>query len=272
MTMTGPAEVGNVFGTVLTIEQVGTDRYRGHPVWQDGRPMFGGEIAARALLAAGATVQTDRHPHSFHSYFLHRGDSRHQTDFVVDRDRDGRSFSSRRVTAVQDGEVLFTMAASFRVETDGPEFDAGWTVPSVPPSECALIESFPLLEVRALELPPRRQFFPTQFFVRCGEPLVGGPLRHAAALTYMSDFSTGLPRHLGGDILGPSLDHSVWFHGVPKWEGWLWVNFDPAVVSGRRGWYSGAVIGSDGRRMASIAQEMVYRPDRSSNEQGAGES
>ncbi|MEE2057226.1 acyl-CoA thioesterase [Rhodococcus artemisiae] len=249
---------------ILRVEQLDRDLFRALPVHHDGRPLFGGQIAAQCLLACGATVPEHRHPHSLHGYFLRRGDSAQPVIYRVDRDRDGRSYSSRRVVALQDGEVLFSMAASFRVGTDGAELDGEQPTPMLPPEECRAIPSGLPLDARVDKWPNRTQFFPTRFHVR---PIGGLPtdnvLVHAAALTYMSDFSAGLPKLLGGEVLGPSLDHALWFHDVPNWDGWLRVDYEPGTAGGKRGWYSGAIRDASGRRIASLAQEMVYRDDDS---------
>lgn len=249
---------------ILKIEQLDRDLFRALPVHHDGRPLFGGQIAAQCLLACGATVAEGRYPHSLHGYFLRRGDSSRPVIYRVERDRDGRSYSARRVVALQDGEVLFSMAASFRVRTDGAELDGEAPAPMPPPEDCHHIPSGLPLDARVDEWPNRTQFFPTRFHVRpTGELPVGDVLVHAAALTYMSDFSAGLPRLLAGEVLGPSLDHALWFHDVPKWDGWLRVDYEPGTAGGKRGWYSGAIRDEAGRRIASLAQEMVYRDDDS---------
>lgn len=245
---------------ILRVEPVGQDLFRATPVHHDGRPLFGGQIAAQSLLACGATVPVGRHPHSLHGYFLRRGDSTRPVVYRVERDRDGRSYAARRVVALQDDAVLFTMAASFRLETDGAELDRAQPAPIPPPAQCRIMPTELPLEVRVDEWPSREQFFPARFHVRpVGELPAGDVLVHAAALTYMSDFSAGLPRYLGGEVLGPSLDHALWFHDVPKWNGWLRVDYEPGAAGGKRGWYSGAVHDRSGRRIASLAQEMVYR-------------
>lgn len=263
---TGTPDAGDLttLNDILRIEQLDGDLFRALPVHHDGRPLFGGQIAAQCLLACGATVPEGRHPHSLHGYFLRRGDSAQPVVYRVDRDRDGRSYSARRVVALQGGEVLFSMAASFRLGTDGAELDGEPPAPMPPPEECRAIPSGLPLEARVDTWPNRTQFFPTRFHVRpVGKLPAGAVLVHAAALTYMSDFSAGLPRLLGGEVLGPSLDHALWFHDVPNWDGWLRVDYEPGTAGGKRGWYSGAIRDEAGRRIASLAQEMVYFDDDS---------
>jgi acyl-CoA thioesterase-2 len=250
---------------ILKIQTLGGDLFRASPAYHDGRPLFGGQTAAQCLLACGATVASDRHPHSLHGYFLRRGDSAHPVEYRVDRDRDGRSYSARRVVALQDGNVLFSMAASFHARFDGPDLDTQEpSSPTPPPDECRPLPSRMPLEVRVAEWPDGAQYFPRQFYVRpAGELPAGDVLVHAAAIAYISDFSAGLPRSLGGAILGPSLDHALWFHEVPAWDGWLRVDHEPGAAGGKRGWYSGTIRSSSGRRIASLTQEMAYRRSES---------
>lgn len=251
-------------GDILRVEQLDRDLFRAMPVHFDGRSLFGGQIAAQCLLACGATVSDERHPHSLHGYFLRRGDSTRPVIYRVERDRDGRSYSARRVVALQGGEVLFSMAASFRLGVTGARLDEEAPGSMPPPEECRVVPSELPLEVRVDTWPSRTQFFPKRFHVRpFGKLPVDDVLVHAAALTYMSDFSAGLPRFLGGEVLGPSLDHALWFHDVPNWDGWLRVDYEPGAAGGKRGWYSGAIRNEAGRRIASLAQEMVYRDDDS---------
>ncbi|MGN5238602.1 acyl-CoA thioesterase [Rhodococcus sp. SJ-3] len=254
---------GRTLNEILTVEQLDRDLFRALPMHDDGRPLYGGQIAAQCLLASGSTAPEGRHPHSLHGYFLRRGDSTRPVVYRVERDRDGRSYSARRVVAVQGDAVLFSMAVSFRTATEGAELDLGASTPIGTPEAAEEILSGLPLEVRVEEQPSRRQFFPTSFFVRTFEKLPDDILTHAAALTYMSDFSAGLPRMLGGEVLGPSLDHALWFHDVPRWDGWLRVEYEPGAAAAKRGWYSGSIHNGAGRRIASLAQEMVYREDDS---------
>jgi acyl-CoA thioesterase-2 len=245
---------------ILHVEQIDRDAFRAFPVHHDGRPLYGGQIAAQCVLAGGATVAPDRYPHSLHGYFLRRGDSSQPVMYRVERERDGRNYSARRVVALQNGKTLFSMAASFRIGTDGAELDIEPPGPMPDPDECRPLPSRFPLDVRVAEWPDRQQHFPLRFHVRMVEDLQeGNVLVHAAAMTYMSDFSSGLPRFLGGEILGPSLDHALWFHDVPVWDGWLRVDYEAGAAGGQRGWYSGVIRNAAGRRVASLTQEMAYR-------------
>jgi len=117
--VTGPGEEPGVLD-VLDLEEIDRDLYRSTLLFTDPLPLYGGQVAAQALRAAGATVAADRLPHSLHGYFLRSGDAGRPVVFRVDRDRDGGSFSARRVVALQGGEVVFNMSASFAVAGDGP--------------------------------------------------------------------------------------------------------------------------------------------------------
>src|SRR5215472_2777303 len=125
--MPGPAErVGPGLLDLLTLEQVETNLFLTTVVHDGDGPagLYGGQVAAQALRAAAATVDADRHPHSLHGYFLSRGDASRRVLLTVYRDRDGRSYSNRRVIAVQNGKVIFNMAASFHVTEDGSDYQA----------------------------------------------------------------------------------------------------------------------------------------------------
>jgi acyl-CoA thioesterase-2 len=254
---------------LLDLEYVEQDLYRSRAVYEAPWGMYGGQAAAQALYAAGLTVEKDRLPHSLHGYFLRRGDTAKPTLFRVDRDRDGRSFSARRVVAVQDGGVIFSMSASFaapaapgRVMPDheaeplgdlpSPAELPAWTHPKHHAS----------FELRPVG-PERR--LPGRFWIRCLDELPDDPLLHAAVLTYISDISTALiPFETERTVTGPSLDHAVWFHRPARMDGWTWQELTPQTVSGGRGWYTATIYTADGTRIASVAQEQIFtaKPQR----------
>jgi len=125
--MPGPAErVGTGLLDLLTLERAETNLFLTTVVHEGDGPagLYGGQVAAQALRAAAATVDSGRHPHSLHGYFLSRGDASRQVLLTVYRDRDGRSYSNRRVIAVQQGKVIFNMAASFHITEPGPDYQA----------------------------------------------------------------------------------------------------------------------------------------------------
>lgn len=249
---------------VLRLERIDRLLFRSTHRYEVDRPLYGGQVLAQALLACGATVEPDRLPHSLHGYFLRRGDGARPVVFRVDNDRDGRSYSARRVVAMQDGEVIFNMSASFRTVVAGEERTTAEEVPLVPPGECLALTPDPelALQVRVQDWSGPEKFFPAKFWIRPNGPLPQDDLLvHAAAIAYMSDYSSGLHRAVGTEILGPSLDHALWFHRTPRWADWLFVDLGKGVSAGKRGWYQGTVI-DGGEIVASLAQEMAYSDRR----------
>jgi acyl-CoA thioesterase-2 len=251
---------------LLDLEYIEENIYRSCVTFAEPHRLFGGQVAAQALYAAGKTVPGGRLPHSLHGYFLRSGDSQRSTLFRVDRDRDGGASSARRVVAIQNGEVIFNMAASFarpRV-IDEPLLDR----------DAAPAGPFPAIDALASRKYPRHPSFefrhqpsphrlPERFWIRCLEPLPPAqedPLLHAAVLTYISDISTGLTRlEPPGYAASSSIDHAVWFHREAEMGGWSWQEMRPETVAGGRGWYTGAIYSPGGTRVASIAQEALFR-------------
>ncbi|SHN17849.1 acyl-CoA thioesterase [Cryptosporangium aurantiacum] len=247
---------------LLALTDVGPDRYRATAVFDEPEALYGGQVAAQALLAAGSAVAPDRQPHSLHGYYLRGGSAARPTDFHVERDRDGRSFSVRRVVATQDDAVIFTLTASFhrqepgqdRVDTDGP---------LVPPAEDLPVGRLPRLFSVESRVPPQPfpgAVWPTRFWARCTIPLPATPLVQACALTYLSDISSGL---LAWDddeaATGPSLDHALWFHRPARMDEWVLVDLVPRTIAGGRGWYDGGIRTADGALAVTIAQEALFR-------------
>ena len=251
---------------LLDLEHVEQDQYQSRALYDAPWGMFGGQAAAQALYAAGLTVEKDRLPHSLHGYFVRRGDTAKPTLFRVERDRDGRSFSARRVVAVQDGAVIFSMSASFAIPAGAsqpfPDEEAE-PVPDLPPVDSLLPwpnPKHPSFEFRPVD-PERR--LPSRFWLRCTDQLPDDPLAHAAALAYTSDISTALiPYESAGLSTGPSLDHAVWFHRPARLDGWTWQELTPRTVAGGRGWYTVTVYTPDGTRIASVTQEQLFAARR----------
>jgi acyl-CoA thioesterase II len=221
-------------------------------------------VAAQALRAAAETVPEGRYPHSLHGYFLSRGDPSRRVLLMVNRDRDGRSYSNRRVIAVQNGVVIFNMATSFHVAEDGPDFQAH-AMPHV-----AAPEDLPELrgrtrmlgvEIRVPQQPTAGQEWPSRVWMRTREPLAG-QIMHACALTYISDMFTGLAGVPGIDQVGPvtSIDDAVWFHRRAELDDWVLMDLLPESTAGGRGMYTGRIFSRDGRLAAGIAQESLFRP------------
>jgi len=200
---------------ILSLERIEADLFRSRVVYADPFGLYGGQVAAQALWAAAHTVEPGRHPHSLHGYFLSRGDPSRGVLLMVNRDRDGRTYSNRRVIAVQNGVVIFNMAASFHVSEDGPDYQAH-PMPAVAAPEDAPELSARTrmlgIEIRAPAQPAARQEWPSRVWMRTREHLADETM-HACALTYISDMFTGLASVPGIDQVGPvtSIDHAVWF-------------------------------------------------------------
>jgi acyl-CoA thioesterase-2 len=257
---------------VLTLEQTAPDRFTA-PTPAEGPPrLYGGQVAAQALRAACATVDPDRPVHSLHSYFIRPGRPDQVMELAVERTRDGRSFTTRHVTALQEEKAIFTLTASFHAPEEGIDWQLpapvlpGPDEPAVPPRTVFpstfwrngpfLIQPLSIAHDRPVTHP---------CWVRLLEPIGDDPVLHACALTFVSDmavvFSARAPDDrrgfLGG---GASLDHSVWFHRPCDVSKWLL--FDVQAVSnyGARGLARGTFHTEDGTLVASLAQEGLLRP------------
>jgi acyl-CoA thioesterase II len=252
------AEVPPPILELLNLEYVEEDLFRSLAVYNEPFRLFGGQVAAQALYAAGRTVPEGRLPHSLHGYFLRSGSALRPTVFQVQRDRDGNSFSARRVVAIQDGKVIFNMAASFAAARSGADLGAV-SDPEIPAPDLLpawLHARYPSFEFRSSD--PDR--LPTRFWIRCTADLPDDPLLHAAIFTYASDMSSGLiALNPDGGWSGASVDHAVWFHRPLRMDDWTWLDLAPQTVASGRGLYTGAVYSAGGTRVASTAQEGLYR-------------
>lgn len=250
--------------TLLDLEELDRDLFRGRNA-DHGEPrysLFGGQVAAQALRAASRTVDVDRMPHSLHGYFLRPGQPDHPVIFSVDRDRDGGSFSARHVRAIQHGEVIFSMLASFKVPEESPTFEQlPWR--EVPPPEevesrgwDALIET---REVTKREI--HGHSVSDCLWCRVPTPLPDDPVLHACVVAYLSDYG-------GGFVLldvpelplgGPSVDHVVWFHRPVRADDWILLDLRPERASDARGTYLGTLRAQDGTLAAVVGQECLLR-------------
>ncbi|MCU1594531.1 MAG: Choloyl-CoA hydrolase [Frankiales bacterium] len=250
---------------LLELEEIDRDLYRATRTFRDPFALYGGQVAAQALRAAGLTVPEGRAPHSLHGYFLRSGDAERPTIFRVDRDRDGRSFSGRRVVAVQDGEVLFNMSCSFHTVEPGPEVQSHPLPEAGDPAALpvVLLPRLFSIESRQAPQPVADTPWPTRFWSRLTVTAPDDPLIHACVLTYLSDISSGLaglPQ--AGQQAGPSLDHAVWFHRPARLDDWVLMDLVPQSTSGGRGWYTGSIYDQTGTLLASVAQESLFRGPR----------
>ncbi|MCW2856697.1 MAG: acyl-CoA thioesterase [Marmoricola sp.] len=246
---------------LLDLEMLEENTYQAFHVFDEDWPLYGGQVAAQALLAAGLTVEPTRHPHSLHGYFLRAGDASRPTMFKVDRDRDGRSFSARRVVAIQRGEVIFSAAVSFAAPADGMERQAV-ELPDVTRPEESLTWVVPRMFSLEVRIPPEDGItaWPARFWSRFTTGIGDDVLLNAAALTYLSDVSADLHSfQTDGFIPAASLDHAVWFHHPVRMEDWVFTDHTARAIAGNRGLYTGSVFDRSGRMVASIAQEALYR-------------
>jgi acyl-CoA thioesterase-2 len=255
----------------LAVEPLGDDRFRAAAERRSEEPfggMFGGHPLALGLRAAGATVEANRLVHSLHGYFLRAGDSRQPLDIEVERDADGRSFSSRRVLVRQAGRPIFTMAVSFHVGEEGPDQQirempsdardpdqlAAWSGGRGPSS---------ILEVSNAGS-RYDDGDPSRAWARAAGPLPEDPLLHACVLVHFSDLYSGLPAIPGtSDHGGPSLDHAFWFHRPARLDEWIFMDLEPVTSSRGRGLYTGSFYDRRGVLVASLAQEMLFSTSRS---------
>lgn len=255
---------------MLDLEEIDTDLYRGVSEWvsPDHPRLYGGQVAAQALMAAGRTVSSDRHPHSMHGYFLRQGRRDQSVIFKVERDRDGRSFSARRVSAMQGGKVIFDLTASFHVDEEGKEFRVGLAADTPPPEPDVLEHSpFEMRLAEVLNVPPGRigidnwSVSPTMW-TRIREPLGDDRLVNACALVFLSDIGSGFshPDAAALPAGGPSLDHAVWFQGRARADDWILLKMWPLMAGNARGLYLGSMHQSDGTLLAMLTQESLLRP------------
>ena len=271
---------------LLDLEKIEKDIYRGSSPKSALPRVFGGQVAGQALVATGRTVPHERQVHSLHSYFIRAGDPQVPIVYEVERIRDGYSFSTRRVTAVQNGKAIFTLSASFQLEQSGIEHQS--TMPDAPPPE-----SLPTLEQRYRDAPGAAAVFRSmprpidlryvddpswqqrrsgprdglnRVWMRANGRLPDHPLVHVCVLTFASDLTlldTVLARHglaLGLDaVTMASLDHAMWFHRSFRADEWfLYASKSPAAA-GSRGLATGRFYARDGTQLASVVQEGMIR-------------
>jgi acyl-CoA thioesterase-2 len=270
---------------LLDLEPIEEDIFRGLSPAGRLQRVFGGQVLGQALAAAARTVESSRICHSLHAYFLRPGDPRVPILYEVDRSRDGRSFSARRVVAIQNGKQIFILAASFQTPEQGYEHQ--FPMPDVPPPEAlddelearrknpALMpemlrewltrarpfETRPVIIDPPGDRPPRPPFDNVWF-------RASGPVPDALAqalLAYASDaslLSTALLPHgksIFSNLQVASLDHAMWFHRPVRFDDWLLYAQDSPSASGARGFNRGAIFLRDGTLVASVAQEGLIR-------------
>ncbi|MFG1180853.1 acyl-CoA thioesterase II [Xanthobacter versatilis] len=286
--MTGsPSDVDTLLG-ILDLEPLEINLFRGRTVTPDGGRVFGGQVVAQALVAARRTVEAERVTHSLHGYFLLGGDPRVPIIYDVDRIRDGRSFTTRRVVAIQHGQAIFSMAVSFQVVEEGlhhqgamPDVPAPEDLPSDDAWREKLMARFPAaakrdwmalrpLEVKPTSLDPAYLGAPgarPSMWLRTRGPLPDDLPTHQAVLAYASDLAllqAALLPHgksvFDRDMQVASLDHALWFHRPFRSDDWLLYTQESPTAAGARGFCRGEIFTRDGTLVASAAQEGLMRP------------
>jgi acyl-CoA thioesterase II len=275
--------------SLLELETLEVNLFRGLSPDEDRQRVFGGQVAAQALVAAGRTVGDDRQVHSLHSYFLRPGDPQVPIVYDVDRIRDGKSFTTRRVVAIQHGRAIFNLAASFQVDETGPEHQdpmpdvpdpdalptfkeriepyvdrvgpdfAGWLVRERP------IDSRPVDDPHWLDPTPRP---PEQdVWIRANGQLPHDHLLHACVVAYASDLTlldtAMLPHAISireGQYMIASLDHAMWFHRRFRADEWLLYHQKSPSAGSARGLAEGSIFCRDGTLAVTVIQEGLIRP------------
>lgn len=271
---------------LLDVERIERNLYRG----QNHRTehVFGGQVLAQAIAAAFRTVERDHQLHSIHAYFLRAGDWQVPILYQVDRIRDGRSFTTRRVVAIQHGRAIFNMSSSWHTPEQG--LVHALPMPDVPPPEMLrgdrevfreiarvrpdvsrfafrfeAIDSRQVERLTMMDEEPQPPYKHT--WLRTCEPLPDDPEVHLAMLAYMSDLdfmSTSMLPHgrslMGESVQGASLDHSLWFHRPFRADEWLLFAKESPNAGGARGFVRGQFFTRDGVLVATAAQECLIRP------------
>jgi acyl-CoA thioesterase-2 len=272
---------------VLTLERLELNLFRGESRDIGSPQVFGGQVLGQALAAASATVE-NRLVHSLHAYFMRRGDCNSPIVYEVDRARDGNHFSTRRVVAIQHGEQIFNLSASFQSEEGG--IDHQQAIPAVPPPEdlpnAAHYASMlpadiperlrrmlagrrpfefrpvlaPMYYLGQAESPPKNVWF------RAIDRLPEDAVLNRCLLAYVSDFNlidTAMMQHgislLTAKLAIASIDHAMWFHREARVDEWLLYSTDSPSASGARGFTRGSIFARDGRLVASTCQEGLIR-------------
>jgi acyl-CoA thioesterase-2 len=272
---------------LLELERIEDNIFRGESRDIGSPRVFGGQVLGQALTAASYTVE-GRDVHSLHAYFLRPGDVAAHIIYEVDRARDGRSFSNRRVVAIQHGQPIFNMTASFQTPEQGLDHQA--EMPDVPPPEklgatreidAQTLERIPVkmrryltreqpFEVRPVEAlslsKPQRTAPVRHTWIKAIDALPDRPDLHRNLLAYLSDHqlvaTATLPhgiRFEEGKVQLASLDHAMWFHRAFRLDEWLLYSMESPNASGARGFALGRFFARDGRLVASTAQEGVVR-------------
>ena len=275
---------------LLDLEPLEFNIFRGRNRDIGSGRVFGGQVLAQALVAAQRTVDENRAAHSLHGYFILPGDLSIPIVYFVDRLRDGKSFTTRRVTAIQHGRAIFNMSVSFHIEEPGLEHQL--EMPAVPDPETVRSELELIRERTPADLPEPLRRLITQdrpidyrvvediepfdpvpqppvrnMWVRTIGKMPDERLAHQAVLAYFSDYGllgTALQPHgrtyRRPDIQVASLDHSLWFHRPCRVDEWLLFSIESPASAGALGFSRGSIFTREGKLVASVAQEGLMRP------------
>jgi acyl-CoA thioesterase-2 len=269
---------------LLDLEKIEENIFRGVSPAHSPVRVFGGQVAGQALVAAGRTVPEERRVHSLHAYFIRGGDPSVPIVYEVDRIRDGRSFTTRRVVAVQHGKAIFSLSASFQKDEPGIEhaetMPAGVPAPETLPTLTERAEGYAIgahsrprpIDLRYVNEPPwvtRETGEPparNQVWMRADGKLPDDRLLHVCVLTYASDMTlldSVLARHGvywdTDKVLGASLDHALWFHRPFRADEWFLYDSASPTASGARGLATGRFFAADGTLIATVVQEGLLR-------------
>jgi acyl-CoA thioesterase-2 len=273
---------------LLDLEEIEKNHYRATSPSEGWQRVYGGQVLGQALVAASRTVPEDRHAHSLHGYFLRAGDTDVPILYTVDRIRDGRSFTTRRVVAIQHGQAIFNMSISFQIEEQGlshqmpmPEAPGPEDLPDENELRKQWAERLPEefketfarqrpIEVRPID--PQDIFQPEKrapfqmCWMKSRDPLPDNLRLHQCVLAYLSDWSlldtATLPHAVSfmqDSLQMASLDHAMWFHRPFRADEWLLYVQDSPSASGSRGLNRGLIYNRGGELVASAAQEGLIR-------------
>jgi acyl-CoA thioesterase II len=277
---------------VLELERLEINLFRGESRDIGSPQVFGGQVLGQALVAATATVEPDRLVHSLHAYFLRAGDFNKRIVYEVDRSRDGGSFTSRRVVAIQDGQQIFHMSASFQVAEENLDHQA--SMPSVPPPESLkdirewiadlegkvpdgmrkVMSRDRPFEFRSINMEQMMNLSATssnrptslQQWFKAIDKVPDGEALHRCLLAYASDYyllaAVTLPHGITlerANMRVASIDHAMWFHRPVRVDDWLLYVVDSPSASGARGLARGSIFNRQGQLVASTAQEGLFR-------------
>ncbi|MAA73184.1 MAG: acyl-CoA thioesterase II [Salinisphaeraceae bacterium] len=276
---------------LLNLEALETNLFRGESRDLGGKSVFGGQVLGQAMVAASRTVEAGRPPHSLHGYFLRPGDMEAPIVYEVDRVREGRSFTTRRVQGIQHGKVIFSAIASYH--GDEPGFQHGPPMPDVPPPEdlvsqhelrrqwAASRDDIPAKLKQAFCRPLAIDFKPVKarnplrpdtreprhpVWIKAADVLPQDEILHRCVLAYASDFGllpTGLLPHgktfIDQDMIVASLDHAIWFHSSFRADEWLLYCMESPWAGSARALSRGQIFNRRGDLVASVAQEGLIR-------------